>query len=217
MTQNQIIRTIGLTSLITASLICADSGFAQSVQNEPGSVQDSRPELEADTQAIGEPVSGRPSPAALSWSSPDRFDKGVSSRVAIRSGLIVEVHATESLLHNALYYHIGKLDRAHGTVEWGPSHVFVASGAWPAVALTQDGHVIFTWSDGFYNCCSKLMYRVGTVSLNGDTNQRVDFKTDEITYDTGFHNSISINGEGIIAEAHESVAAVRAAERHVPR
>ena len=44
---------------------------------------------------------------------------------------------------------------------------------------------------------------MGTVKLDGDVNQAIDFKTGKVTYDSGYHNSISINRQGVIAEAHE--------------
>jgi len=143
----------------------------------------------------------------LDWAKPSKFDTGQNSAIAIHSsGLIVEVHATESITHNGLYYHIGQLNSDTGTISWGPSRLFISAGAWPAVAITREGYVIITWSDGFYKCCSDLKYLVGTVDLDGGTSQRIDFKTASkgTTFDSGFHNSISVNGIGVIAEAHES-------------
>jgi hypothetical protein len=143
----------------------------------------------------------------LDWTKPSKFDTGQYSYVAIHSsGLIVEVHTTESITHNGLYYHIGQLNSDTGTITWGPSRLFLSAGAWPAVAITREGYVIITWSDGFYKCCSDLRFLVGTVDLNGGTSQRIDFKTDSkgTKFDSGFHNSISVNGIGVIAEAHES-------------
>jgi hypothetical protein len=143
----------------------------------------------------------------LNWTTPAVYDTGIYSNLAMHAnGLIVEVHVTESSAHNGLYYHIGKLDPTSGTITWGDSHLFISSGAWPAVAITTEGYVIITYSDGFYNCCSDLKYLVGTVDLNGNTSQTIKFKTSTsgTKFDTGFHDSVSVNGLGLIAEAHQS-------------
>jgi hypothetical protein len=143
----------------------------------------------------------------LNWAKPAKFDTGEHSSVAVNSsGLVVEVHVTESKAHSGLYYHIGQLNSDTGTISWGPSRLFISSGAWPAVAVTKEGYVIITWSDGFYKFSSGLQYLVGTVDLNGGTSQRINFKTASkgTRFDSGFHNSISVNNIGVIAEAHES-------------
>jgi hypothetical protein len=76
----------------------------------------------------------------LNWTKPSKFDTGQNSSVAIHSsGLIVEVHTTESITHNGLYYHIGQLNSDTGTISWGPSRLFISAGAWPAVAITRQG------------------------------------------------------------------------------
>ncbi len=148
-----------------------------------------------------------PNLPALDWTPIAKYDTGAYPALAMHAtGLIVEVHTTESLSHNALYYHIGKLDRDKGTVTWGSSYLFISSGAWPAVAITKEGYVIITFSDGFYNSGSNLRYLVGTVDPNGNTSQTINFKTNKsgTKFDTGFHDSVSVNGLGVIAEAHQS-------------
>jgi hypothetical protein len=145
--------------------------------------------------------------ATLNWAKPDKFDTGLYSATAMHSsGLVVEVHVTESNSHNGLYYHIGQLNADTGTIQWGPSRLFISAGAWPAVAITPEGYVVITFSDGFYNCCSDLKYLTGTLDLNGGTSQLINFKTNKsgTRYDRGFHGSVSVNDIGVIAEAHES-------------
>lgn len=143
------------------------------------------------------------------WADFKIFDTGYDSSVAIHSsGLIVEVHASglTYLTYTGLYYHVGKLDPTTGTVSWGPSHRFVSgntNGAWPAVAITKEGYVIITYSNAFFKSDGRLRYYVGTLDLGGGTSQTINFKSSNIFYDTGFHNSISVNYNGTIAEAHE--------------
>jgi hypothetical protein len=199
MSNIRAIGRVGLVSFITTIALYTGNGFAQSPQDDADeSISATSSDL---TSQAALPQAAVPT---LTWTSPVQYDKGRQSTIAIRDGLIVEAHQTESSLHSGLYYHIGKLDRDSGTVKWGPSHLFVSSGDWPSVALSKEGYVIFTWSTGFYNCCSDLAYRVGTVNLAGDVNQTIDFQTGkETVYDSGYHNSISINSQGVIAEAHE--------------
>jgi hypothetical protein len=148
-----------------------------------------------------------PNLPTLNWTEIAKYDTGSYPALAMHAtGLIVELHTTESLSHSGLYYHIGKLDRDKGTVTWGSSYLFISAGSWPAVAITKEGYVIITFSDGFYNSSSNLKYLVGTVDPNGDTSQTINFKTNKsgTKFDTGFHDSVSVNGLGVIAEAHQS-------------
>jgi hypothetical protein len=176
-------------AVLSLSLLCFSTySYAQSEVNT------------ADTQA-------NVHLATLNWAKPDKFDTGLYSATAMHSsGLIVEVHVTESISHNGLYYHIGQLNSDTGIIQWGPSRLFISAGAWPAVAITREGYVVITFSDGFYNCCSDLQYLVGTLDLNGGTSQLINFKTKSsgTRFDRGFHGSVSVNDIGVIAEAHES-------------
>ena len=150
---------------------------------------------------------GNPHLETLTWTKPEKYDTGWKSAVAmLQTGLIVEVHQSESLSNSVIWYHIGKLDPEKGTVKWGESRSLIPSGDWPSVAVTEEGYVIVTYSDGFYNCCSKLRYIVGTVSPGGDQNQTITFKTNSkgTEFDTGFHDSVSVNNLGVIVEAHQS-------------
>jgi len=152
-------------------------------------------------------AAGNPSLTTLDWTTPTKYDTGAEPALAMHStGLIVEVHQSESSTNNSLWYHIGKLDRNTGKVSWGDSHTFIPEGDWPAVTMTKEGYVIITYSDGFYNCCSNLRYIVGTVDPNGDTKQLIKFKTNSkgTRFDTGYHDSISVNSLGVIVEAHQS-------------
>jgi hypothetical protein len=173
--------------------------FAQSTdQSDPSSDQDS-PSAESATPKT-----------TINWADFDSFDTGYESSVAMHpSGLIVEVHSSGQTIftYTGLYYRIGKLDPAKGTVSWGPSRRWVSSGrngSWPAVAITKEGYAILTYSNAFTKSNAVLRYSVGTLDLNGATGQLIDFKVQNVKLDTGFHDSISVNYNGTIAEAHEA-------------
>ena len=146
----------------------------------------------------------------IDWADFDTFDTGYESSVAMHpSGLIVEVHSSGQtfLTYNGLFYRIGKLDPTKGTVAWGPSRRWVTkdkNGSWPAVAITKEGYAILTYSNAFTKSNAVLRYSVGTLDLNGGTDQLIDFKVQNEKLDTGFHDSISVNYNGTIAEAHEA-------------
>jgi hypothetical protein len=159
-----------------------------------------------ETQASG---NGTPT-IPINWADFDTFDTGYESSVAIhRSGLIVEVHSSGQtyLTYNGLFYRIGKLDPTQGTVTWGPSRRWVTkdkNGSWPAVAITNEGYAILTYSNAFTKSNAVLQYSVGTLDLKGGTSQLIDFKVQNTKLDTGFHDSISVNYNGTIVEAHEA-------------
>jgi hypothetical protein len=146
----------------------------------------------------------------IDWADFDTFDTGYESSVAIHpSGLLVEVHSSGQtfLTYNGLFYRIGKLDPTQGTVAWGPSRRWVTkdkNGSWPAIAITKEGYAILTYSNAFTKSNAVLRYSVGTLDLNGGTDQLINFKVQNEKLDTGFHDSISVNYNGTIAEAHEA-------------
>ena len=146
----------------------------------------------------------------IDWADFDTFDTGYESSVAMHpSGLIVEVHSSGQtfLTYNGLFYRIGRLDPTKGTVAWGPSRRWVTkdkNGSWPAVAITKEGYAILTYSNAFTKSNAVLRYSVGTLDLNGGTDQLINFKVQNEKLDTGFHDSISVNYNGTIAEAHEA-------------
>jgi hypothetical protein len=142
------------------------------------------------------------------WSNP--YDNGYEDSVAMHaSGLIVDVHSSglSRLTYTGLYYRLGKFDPVAGTVSWGPSRQWVPTtvdGSWPAVAITKEGYVILTFSNSFTKSSGKLRYYVGTLDPNGSTSQQIQFKVSNEYFDTGFHDSIAVNNNGTIAEAHEA-------------
>ena len=78
------------------------------------------------------------------------------------------------------------------------------NGTWPAVAITKEGYAILTYSNAFTKSNPVLRYPCGTLDLGGGTDQLIDFKEQHVKLDTGFHDSISVNYNGTIAEAHEA-------------
>jgi hypothetical protein len=172
--------------------------------------QSPAPSAEQDKAAIEtESSRGFVQRTRIDWPEFQSFDDGYESSVAIHpSGLIVEVHSSGPTVLNytGLYYRIGKLDPAKG-VTWGPSHRWVSRGtygSWPAVAITKEGYAILTFSNAFTKKNASLRYAVGTLDLEGTTDQEIDFKVNSSKYDDGFHNSVSVNYNGTIAEAHEA-------------
>jgi hypothetical protein len=144
------------------------------------------------------------------WAPLKNLDSGEQSSVTIHpSGLIVEVHTSNAnpVFYSGLYYRIGKLDPVSGTVTWGPKgRQFQPQsiyGEFPSVAITKEGYVVIVYSAGAGKKSGRLRYYVGTLDPNGGTDQEIDFKVKDEYYDTGWNSTISVNYNGVIAEAHE--------------
>jgi hypothetical protein len=201
MTKIQITKKIGFASFLTATVFCASGAFARSLQDDATADAESISATRSDlTAEAARPKAALPT---LQWTAPVGYDTGIKTKIAIRNGFIVEVHKSQYTYSNEIWYHIGKLDHDSGTVTWGRSRKLGYEGDWPTIALSKEGYVIFTWSTFYIQHDSDLAYRVGTVNLNGDVNQTIDFKQKGEIYDSGYHGSISINRQGVIAEAHE--------------
>jgi hypothetical protein len=89
-------------------------------------------------------------------------------------------------------------------IVWGNSQSVGLNGYWPAVALSKEGYVIAVHSDREYTDGSQQYYRVGKIDPNGDEHQFINWITDLIHWDGGFHTSIAINDNGVIVGVHES-------------
>jgi hypothetical protein len=191
-----------ILSCLTASLFAQSTSLAASPSVD-------QPTAQANSGDDAE-TTGLPQRTRINWAEFDTSDKGYESSVAIHpSGLIIEVHSSGAsrITYTGLFYRIGKLDPVKGKVTWGDSHRWVAAGtagSWPAVAITQEGYAILTYSNAFSKSDGILKYYVGTLNLQGGTDQLINFKVNNVQYDTGFHNSIAVNYNGTIAEAHES-------------
>ena len=141
--------------------------------------------------------------AQLQWSSSQKYDTGQDTAVAMHvSGLILEFHRTHILAGTELFYHVGKVIGTN--VTWGGSQRLPAEGTWPNVAISKEGYVLFVWSTGLAKRSSALYYMTGKIDPNGEANQSISWLTQPTRVDAGFHSSIAMNDNGIIAEVHES-------------
>jgi len=204
MTRQKRSLTIGGAVFAIVLFCFTGSLFAQSVAQSLAQSLDQSSDQETQAAESAAPKT------LIDWADFDTFDTGYESSVAMHpSGLIVEVHSSGQtfLTYNGLFYRIGKLDPTKGTVAWGPSRRWVTkdkNGSWPAVAITKEGYAILTYSNAFTKSNAVLRYSVGTLDLNGGTDQLINFKVQNEKLDTGFHDSISVNYNGTIAEAHEA-------------
>jgi hypothetical protein len=145
--------------------------------------------------------------AAMDWSNFGYIGGGNRSSTAMHySGMIVEMHdGLNSLYQSGLWYHIGKLNASGTKVNWGPSrHLCYCDAKYPSVAMTNEGYVIVSYSTGKYKRDSGLNIIAGTLDVNGGVDQRVQWKTDIVPFDSGFHNTLAVDANGVIAEAQES-------------
>jgi hypothetical protein len=145
--------------------------------------------------------------ATMNWSDLAFVGGGFRSSTAMHySGMIVEMHdGRNALYETGLWYHIGKMNASGTKVNWGPSrHLCYCYAVYPSVAMTKEGYVLVAYSDGKNKKASTLNYIAGTLDLNGDVEQRIQWKTGIVPFDSGYHGTISVNASGVIAEAHES-------------
>jgi hypothetical protein len=130
------------------------------------------------------------------------YDDGEQTTLAGNSlGLFIEFHKTESLSDDTIWYHLG---RSYGRMLWGGSQNSGVSGFWPTAAISSDGYVILVYSEHRHKNASYLYYRVGKVDPLGSLDQSIQWLTDSIYWDRGFHSSIAINDNGLIASVHET-------------
>ena len=138
------------------------------------------------------------------WSVPENYDQGDQTSVAAHpSGLVLEVHRTSAFLGFGLWYHVGQLN---GTgVTWGRSQLSPWEGNWPDVVISKEGYVIFVWTTGDSKSRSDLRYAAGVIDPHGGVDQSITWLTPSSTrFDSGFHSSTVINGNGVILDVHES-------------
>jgi hypothetical protein len=133
-----------------------------------------------------------------------RYASGEQSSVALHSsGLLVEFHKVK--YDTAIVYRVGKLNGT--SVTWGEPlspGSYLGTRYWPTVVLSKEGYVVFVYSDREHKSNSQLFYRVGWIDPNGNERQIIRWKTDVMFWDNGFHNSIAMNDNGVIASVHET-------------
>ena len=205
MTRNKYGLTIG-SAMVAIVLSCfTGSSFAQSVD---------QPSDQVLAQAMDNGSADDTDPATLSatmdWSNFASIGRGYRSSTAMHySGLVVEVHDATNpyyLPHSTgTWYHIGQVNASGTKVDWGPSrHLTCCFAMYPSVAITNQGYVIFSYSTGTSKKNSDLNMMVGTVDVNGGVDQKIQWKTGDLPFDSGYHNTLAVNASGVIAEAHES-------------
>jgi hypothetical protein len=139
----------------------------------------------------------------LQFSQPAYFERGDKTSVAVHSsGLVVEFHKND-LWPTSPLYRIGSIDG--NAVSWGPArYANIFAGGWPTVALSKEGYVIYVDSSSSFRDGAELNYRIGKIDPEGDINQTIEWKTDSLHWDGGFHSGIAINDNGVIVGVHES-------------
>jgi len=131
------------------------------------------------------------------------YDKGVQTSVAAHpSGLFIEFHQTELPGDETIYYRFGRSDGTR--VVWGTSQKSGLYGYWPSVAVNKEGCLLVVVSDSKYKNGSRLDYRVGKIQPYGGNDQSLTWLTEKTFWDNGFHASVAINDEGVIAGVHET-------------
>jgi|SRR5580698_2419910 hypothetical protein len=138
----------------------------------------------------------------LDWQGERYYDTGNQTAVAVvpSGGLIIEFHQSEQSA-SGIWYHIGRLNNPGKQILWSDSHSIDASGDWPAVTVTKEGYVILALTP---IGDKTLHYWVGTINPTGSNGQTINWKLTEQVYDSGFHPSLSVNGNGKLVEVHES-------------
>jgi hypothetical protein len=135
-------------------------------------------------------------------------DDGYQTSVALHtSGLALELHRSNR--ESRVYYRLGRLksDNAdnYRYVDWrARQRADFGDRYWPTVALSQEGYIILVGSGAEYRSGSQLSYRIGKIDPNAGPDQSIQWKTDIIFWDGGFHTSVAINDNGVIVGVHES-------------
>jgi hypothetical protein len=139
----------------------------------------------------------------LEWTTPTEYDLGRQTALAAHSaGLDLEAHQSNSPGLD-LWYRFGSMNGVREV--WGNSQKLPYSGSWPNVAISREGYVILIYSNGRFKSNSGLSYAIGFMNVHGGRNQAISWLTPEgDRFDTGFHSSTAINGDGVIVEVHES-------------
>jgi hypothetical protein len=150
---------------------------------------------------IGLALTSSPAAAQVQWNAVYNYDEGVQQTLAIHpSGLVLEFHRANFV--SALFYKVGRLQGT--TVNWGVSQPAPASGYWPNVVITEDGHVLFVWSTRESKQGSSLHYMVGKLDPYGSNRESIQWLTNGQAFDAGFNSSVAMNELGVIVEVHES-------------
>ena len=131
------------------------------------------------------------------------YGSGFFPRVSVNNdGIIVEVH--QSLMRE-VRYRIGRVNEATKTIDWWQESPKIKKGYAPAVALTDNGHVVVVYENKDF-AIHKTYYCLGIIDSE---NKTVIWTVRQEPYGNGGQNlSISMNNDGTIIEVHRSPAGV---------
>jgi hypothetical protein len=139
----------------------------------------------------------------LDFGDPSKYGDGDQISAALHSsGLVLEFHKGD--VSDGIHYRVGMINANGKGVSWGPSRAANLAGYWPTVALNKEGYVVLVRSLSESRAGSELFYRIGKINPSGDIYQMIEWKTDTLHWDGGFHSSIAINDNGVIVGVHES-------------
>jgi hypothetical protein len=134
----------------------------------------------------------------VSFGGSHNYDSGINPAVAVNAtGTVVEVHETQSPFSSGMYYHVGQVDGASQTINFGGSHNY-DSGNKPKVALNNSNVVVEVHESN--GVSSNMWYHVGIVDV---VNQTIDFGGSH-NYDSGATPAIAINNNNVVVEVHQS-------------
>ena len=140
---------------------------------------------------------------SINWGKDGRYGAGFFPRVSMNNdGIVVEVH--QSLMRE-VRYRIGKVNEATKTIDWWQESQTIEKGYAPAVALTDNGHVVVVYENNKLTTY-KTYYCLGIVDSDSKT---INWTVRRKPFGNGGQNlSISINNDGAIVEVHRSPAGV---------
>ena len=140
---------------------------------------------------------------SINWGKDRRYGAGFFPRVSMNNnGIVVEVH--QSLMRE-VRYRIGRVNEATKTIDWWQENQTIEKGYAPAVALTDNGHVVVVYENNKLTTY-KTYYCLGIIDSDSKT---IIWTLRRKPYGNGGQNlSISMNNDGAIVEVHRSPAGV---------
>ena len=141
--------------------------------------------------------------SSIDWGKDRQYGAGFFPRVSMNNdGIVVEVH--QSLMREVQYC-IGRVNEATKTIDWGQESLKIKKGYAPAVALTDNGHVLVVYENRKLTTY-KTYYCLGIVNFEF---KRIDWTAQRKEYGIGGQNlSVSMSNDGLIVEVHRSPAGV---------
>ena len=140
---------------------------------------------------------------SIDWGEDEGYGSGFFPRVSMNNdGVVVEVHQSPM---REVRYRIGRVNEATKTINWWQESLKIKKGYAPAVALTDNGHVVVVYENKDF-AVHKTYYCLGIVDFESKT---INWTVRREPYGIGGQNlSISMNNDGTIVEVHRSPAGV---------